>query len=88
VTVSEPSAATIEAAEVTPEFVRRRVPTRRVIEVRDHGELVGGFLSRQELEHYRTLVSREVEVFRAGEFPEDIVAALEESRGKYGLGVE
>jgi hypothetical protein len=86
--VSETSHATIEAAEVTPDFVRRRVPDRRVIEVRDHGELVGGFLSRQELEHYRILVSREVEVFRAGEFPEDIVAALEESQGKYGLGMD
>lgn len=86
--MSEPSRATIEAAEVTPEFVRNRVPKLRVVEVRDHGELVGGFLSRQELEHYRTLVSREVEVFRAGEFPEEIVTALEESRGKYGVGVK
>lgn len=86
--MSETSRATIEAAEVTPEFVRRRVPKLRVIEVRDHGELVGGFLSRQELEHYRTLVSREVEVFRAGEFPEEIVSALEDSRGKYGVGVK
>jgi hypothetical protein len=85
VTVPETFAATIEAAEVTPEFVRRHLPERRVIEVRDHGELVGGFLSRRELEHYRALVSREVEVFRSGEFPEDIVAALEESQCKYGL---
>jgi hypothetical protein len=86
--MSETFAATIEAGEVTPEFVRRRVPQRRVIEVRDHGELVGRFLSRHELEHYRSLVSREVEVFRSGEFPEDIVAALEESEGKYGMGAE
>jgi len=85
--VSEPSRATIEAAEVTPEFVRRRVPKLRVVEVRDHGELVGGLLSRQELERYRTLVGWEVEVFRAGEFPEEIVTALEESHDKYGLGV-
>jgi hypothetical protein len=86
--MSEPSHVTVEAAEITPEFIRRRVPQLRVVEVRDSGELVGGFLSRQELEHYRSLVSREVEVFRAGEFPDDIVAALEESRGKYGLGAK
>jgi hypothetical protein len=86
--LSETSPATIEAADVTPEFVRRNVPKLRVIEVRDHGELVGGSLSRRELEHYRALVSREVEVFRAGEFPDDIVSALEDARGKYGVGLE
>ena len=80
------SGPTIEAADVTPDFVRRDVPARGVVEVLDRGELVGGFLSARELEHYRTLVRREVEVFRAGEFPSDIVAALEDSLGKYGLG--
>ena len=80
------SHATIEAAEVNPEFVRRRVPELQVVEVRDHGKVVGGILSRRELEHYRALVSREVEVFRAGEFPDDVVSALEESQAKYGLG--
>ncbi|HVC61034.1 MAG TPA: hypothetical protein VND19_11830 [Acetobacteraceae bacterium] len=85
--MSETSRATIEAAEVTREFVRHRASKLRVIEVREHGEVLGGFLSRQELEHYRTLVSREVAVFRAGEFPEEIVTALEDSRGKYGVGV-
>jgi hypothetical protein len=87
VTVSQTSAATVEAAEVTPEFVRSRVAKLRVVEVLDHGEVLGGFLSREELEHYRTLVSREIEVFKAGEFPDDVVAALEESHGKYGQGV-
>jgi hypothetical protein len=86
--MSDTSRATIEAADVTPDFIRRRVPVLRVVEVRDHGELVGGFLSRQELEHYRNLVSREVEVFRAGEFPEDIVSALEDSRSQYGVGAD
>jgi len=85
--VSQTSAATVEAAEVTPEFVRSRVGKLRVVEVLDHGEVLGGFLSREELEHYRTLVSREIEVFKAGEFPDDVVAALEESHGKYGQGV-
>ena len=86
--MSETSRATIEAADVTPEFLRHRVPKLRVVEVRDHGELVGGFLSRQELEHYRALVSREIEVFCAREFPEEIVTALENSRSKYGMGVK
>jgi hypothetical protein len=62
------------------------VPGLRMVEVRDHGELVGGFLSPEELARYRSLISRNVEVFRAGDFPDDIVAALEDSRGKYGLG--
>jgi hypothetical protein len=33
------------------------------------------------------LQTGEVEVFRAGEFPDDIVAGLEDSRGKFGMGV-
>jgi len=82
------SATTIEAAEVTPEFIRRRVPKCGVIEVRDQGELVGAFLSRQELEHYRILLGQDIEVFRAGEFPDDIVAALEESCDKFALGAK
>lgn len=86
--MSQMSATTIEAAEITPDFVRRRVPRLRVIEVHDHGELVGGFLSPQALAHYRALANREIEVFHAGEFPDDIVAALEDSRGKYGQGAE
>ena len=78
--------AMIEAIDVSPEFVRRRLPLLRVIEVRDQGEMIGGFLSPRELAHYRHLVSREVEVFRAGAFPDDIVAALEDSIGQYGVG--
>ena len=37
--MSGTSGATIEAAEVTPEFVRRHVAIRSVIEMRDHGEV-------------------------------------------------
>jgi hypothetical protein len=74
--VSRISPATIEAAEITPDFVRHRLSRRRVVEVHDRGELVGGFLSPQALAHYRALANREIEVFQAGEFPDDIVAAL------------
>ena len=86
--MSETSPAAIEAAEVTPEFVRRRGPHIRVVEVHDDGEVIGAFLGPKEFEHYRELVRREVEVFRAGELSDDLVAALEESLGKYGVGVE
>ncbi len=86
--MSDLSLATIEAADVTPDVVRRLVPSAHVVEVHDAGILVGGFLSRQELEHYRHLVNREVEVFRTGKLPNDIVAALEDSLGRYGQGVE
>jgi hypothetical protein len=82
------SAPTIEAAEVTSEFIRRRVPEYGVVELRDQGELVGGLLSRQELEHYWILLGQEIEVFRAGKFPDDIVAALEDSCDKYALSVK
>lgn len=88
VTVSQTSPTSIEAAEITPDFVRQCVSRLRVVEAHDHGELVGGFLSPQALAHYRALANREIEVFHAGEFPDDIVAALEDSRGKYGVGAE
>lgn|GEM_PF-673789 len=86
--MSQTSPTTVDAAEITPDFVRQRVSKLRVVEVRDHGELLGGLLSPQALAHYRALANREIEVFQAGEFPDDIVAALEDSRGKYGLGAE
>ena len=86
--MSDASHATIEAGEVTQDSIRYQVPGLGGIEVRDHGELVGRLLSAQELEHYRTLRGCEVEVFRAGAFSDDIVAALEESKGKYGARVE
>jgi len=80
--------ATIDIADFTSEVIRREASRARVIEVREHGEILGGFLSAGELERYRELVRRDVEVFRAGEFPDDIVAALEESAGKFGVGAE
>ena len=86
--MSEASHATIEAAEVTPEFVRRRVPTRRVIEVLDHGELVGGFLSRQELEHYRILVSRRSRSFAPANSLKTLWLHSRSRVAGTGLGVE
>ena len=67
-------------------MIRQQAPRARVIEVREHGQILGGFLSATELERYRNLVRRDVEVFRAGEFPDDVVAALEDSVGKFGVG--
>ena len=39
-----------------------------------------------ELELYRNMLQRYVEIFRAGAFPNDVVAALEDSVGKFGVG--
>jgi hypothetical protein len=86
--VPQASPATIDIADFTSDVIRREARRTRVIEVRDHGQLLGGFLSATELERYRNLVRRDVEVFRAGEFPDDVVAALEDSVGKFGVGVE
>jgi hypothetical protein len=82
------SPATIDIADLTGDLIRQESPRARVIEVRDHGQLLGGFLSVAELERYRNLVRRDVEVFRSGEFPDDVVAALEDSVGKFGVGAE
>lgn len=57
---------------------------REVVEVTSHGRVIGGYLSAPELEHYRRLKRREREVFRAGELPDDLVAAIEAA--EYGRG--
>ena len=85
---SQCSRVTCDNRLATGDVIRREARRTRVIEVRDHGQLLGGFLSATELERYRNLVRRDVEVFRAGEFPDDVVAALEDSVGKFGVGVE
>ncbi len=80
--------APIDIADFTSEVIRQEAPQAGIIEVREHGEVLGGFLSAAELARYRELVRRDVEVFRAGEFPDDVVAALEKTAGKFGLGTK
>jgi hypothetical protein len=77
----------VDASEVSPELFRQ-MPKLQVVEVHDGGQLVGALISAHELEHFRALRRREIEVFQAGEFPDDVVAALEDSQGKYGIGLE
>jgi hypothetical protein len=77
---------TIDTANFTSEVIRQEVPRARVIDVRENGRLLGGFLSATEYERYRNMMWRDVEVFRAGAFPNDVVAALEDSVGKFGVG--
>jgi hypothetical protein len=52
--------------------------------VESHGTLVSGSLSAPELAHYERLKALEPEVFKVGELPDDVVAALETAR--YGVG--
>jgi hypothetical protein len=59
----------------------------RVIKVRENGSLLGGFPSVTELGRYRNMIQHDVEVFRAGAYPNDVVAALEDSLGKCGVRV-
>jgi hypothetical protein len=86
--MSETPFNTIEAADITPDLIRSQLPATGIVEVRDRGKLLGGFLSPRELAHYRQFVDYEVEVFEAGRFPDEIVTAIEQSRGKFGLGVD
>lgn len=80
--------ADIDVKEVSPDLVRRQGARPRFTVVREDGREIAAILGAEELAHYRRLLRREVEVYRAGEFPDDIVAALEAAEGKYGRGAE
>jgi len=80
--------ATIDIADLTGEVLREALSRARVIEVRERDRLLGGFLVAAEFERYRDFVRRDVEVCRAGEFPDDVVAALADSVGKFDFGVK
>lgn len=80
--------STIDIADFTSEVIHQEALWARGIEVREHGQILRGFLSAAELQRYRKLVRRDIEVFRAGAFPDDVVAALEESADKFGVGAE
>lgn len=58
------SPVTIDIADCSSEVIREEAPRAPVIDVRENGRLLGGLLSSTELEHYRNLVRRDVEVPR------------------------
>jgi hypothetical protein len=76
---------TVSATEFSRNFGRyqKEAFRHKVIRVESHGTVVGGFLS-PELAHYEHLKALEPEVFKVGELPDDVVAALETAR--YGVG--
>lgn len=58
--------------------------SREPIRVTNHGRLIGGWLSADELAHFERLKKLERHVHRVGELPDDIVAAIEDA--EYGVG--
>jgi hypothetical protein len=77
---------TVSTTEFSRNFGRyqKEAFRHKVIRVESHGTLVGGFLSAPELARYERLKALEPEVFKVGELPDDVVAALETAR--YGGG--
>jgi hypothetical protein len=77
---------TVSATEFSRNFGRyqKEAFRHKLIRVESHGTLVGGFLSAPELAHYERLKALEPEVFKAGELPDDLVAAIEAA--EYGVG--
>lgn len=78
--------ADIDVKEVSPDLVRRQGVGPRFTLVREDGREIAAILGAEELAHCRRLLRREVEVFRAGEFPDDLVAGLEAGEGRCGRG--
>lgn len=88
--MSEPKALVVDATQFTRRFsqFRREANEVDIIEITSHGQVVGGYLSAAQLEHFRRLKRREREVFRVGELPDELVADLEASLTRYGSDPE
>ena len=59
-----------------------------LVEIWARGQLQGGYLSPEAVEHYRRLRQREREVFRTDALPDMLYAELEASLLKFGHGPE
>jgi hypothetical protein len=72
-------APTVRATEFARNFAhyQHEAIRSKVIVVTSHDRVVGGYLSAEELAHYRLLRSREREVLVVGELPDDVIALLE-----------
>lgn len=75
--VSQP--LTVSSTHFSRHFaeIRDHIRELGVVRVENHNRLVGGFLSPAELERYEQMKSRERKVYKVGELPDDLVAALE-----------
>jgi hypothetical protein len=83
----EPKTITVDAARFARGFdaLLQEASGVDVIEIRRRGEIVGGFLTAAELEHYRRLRRREREVLVVGELSEDVVADI--VAAEYGISL-
>ncbi|WP_258590059.1 hypothetical protein [Mesorhizobium sp. AR07] len=57
--------------------------SKKVINVTNHGRVVGAYLSAAEFEHYELLKRREREVLIVGELDDDTIASIEAA--EYGV---
>lgn len=76
-----PDVVTVSSTEFARKFadIRDRIRELGVVRVESHNRLVGGFLSPAELERYEQMKLRERKVYKVGELPDELVAALEAS---------
>jgi hypothetical protein len=77
--------STVNATTFARHFARYQDEAIRekVIVVTSHDRVVGGYLSADELEHYRRLKARERQVLKVGELSDEVVAAIEAA--EYGV---
>ena len=75
---------TISSTQFSRHFaeIRDRIKELGVVRVENHNRLVGGFLSPAELDRYEQMKSREREVLKVGELPDDLIAAIEAELAK------
>lgn len=78
----------VSASEFARNFGRYqdRATAGDVVEVTSHGRTIGGFLSARELENYARLKSKERQVWKLADLPDDIVAGIEAA--EYGVGAQ
>jgi hypothetical protein len=78
--VNEDAMPTVDATTFRRDFGRYQDEAHREpVKVTSHGRVVGVFMSSYDLEHFERLKRRERQVYVAGEFPDDIVDAIEKA---------
>jgi hypothetical protein len=78
--VKEDAMPTVDATTFRRDFGRYQDEAHREpVKVTSHGRVVGVFMSCYDLEHFERLKRRERQVYVAGEFPDDIVDAIEKA---------
>ncbi|MGP3699498.1 hypothetical protein [Rhodobacter sp. NSM] len=76
---------TFTATDFARRFSRIKEDVREhgIVRVVSHDRVVGGFLSPKELENYERLKAQEREILKAGEIPQEFLAALDEAVANY-----